>query len=110
MGHKTRLHFPQPEEKKKKTHPPLLPLSPSLSKHKTSVGSLYHMEARVGERRCAQADTHTHTHTFRQGGLTSDMGEITSTHTHHKKTHRLVVSNVMSLSEYCSVILVVSVL
>lgn len=52
MGHKTRLHFPQPE-KKLAPPPPLLPLlSPSLSKHKTSVGSLYRTEECVGERRC----------------------------------------------------------
>lgn len=36
MGHKTRLHFPQADKK----HSP--PPPPSLSKHRTSVGSLSH--------------------------------------------------------------------
>lgn len=43
MGHKTRLHFPQPEKKL----PP--PPPPPLSKQKTSVGSLYRTEVCVGE-------------------------------------------------------------
>lgn len=58
MGHKTCLHFPQPE---KNSHPPLLPLPPPLSKHETSVGSLYH----VWEGRDVQ-------HSQEQGGHTSD--------------------------------------
>lgn len=84
MGHKTRLHFPQPE---KKLAPPFtFPVkAQDLCGKSVSYGGL-----------CGRAKmcTGRHTHTLRQGGLTSGMGEITSTR--HMKTHRLVVSDVMS--------------
>lgn len=77
MGHKTP---PFSTVRKKTLLPSPVPPTPtptplpSLSKHKTSVGSLYHV--------WESEDVHTHRH----GGPASDMGEI-ATHTHHEKTH-----------------------
>lgn len=45
MGHKTCLHFPW-QKKKRKGKKKKIP-SPPLSKQKTTVGSLHHMEAFV---------------------------------------------------------------
>lgn len=86
MGHKTRLHFPQ------QAPPPPFTFA-------VKAQDLYGKSVSYGGL-CGKM--YTSRHTLRQGGLTSDMGENTSTH--HKKTHRLLDS------EYFSVILVVLVL
>lgn len=94
MGHKTRLHFPQPE---KKLAPPPLPSFPSFHLPCQSTRPLW--EVCIVRRSVWESEDVS----FLQTG-----GEITSAH--RKQTHRLLVADVMSRSECFSVILVVSAL